>query len=515
MKAFFVSSTVVFSVCRGATIALQYVIYSSRIHPFMPYSSGAYILLLAVFLLLLEHPAASAQQRINHTAPTDTLALSLPEFLTLATEQSKELRARRQIVALAQNRNQEARNSRIVPNLNLTTAHGLIPGVKSRDGADFPSSQLYLDPSLRNDWEDWAFFNQFEITALQPIYTWGAIRNAIRASQAGIDVSIFEFEAEEQKVKMQLFQLWQGRLLAIELDRLTREAERTIEMAERELIKLFEEGSDEIDDADFYQFEIFKFEFEAQKVEVQRNLEFLERAWAIALGSRESGIIYVPADRFLDPVDAQIEPIETYIINALYSRPEIRQIEAVRDAAGFGLEAQRAQMYPALFLGATYRYAYAPNRPRQRNPFISNPANTESLTVGLGLRQNLNFLQLQNRNERAQLQLRQASYAMEAIRDGIEIDISDRYKDVQIASARLASIEGALDVSRNWLRQEQLDYDIGFGDIPNLIDAFTRNLELEAQQKQYIHDFNVRLARLLNAGGFRLDQFFTITIEDL
>lgn len=469
------------------------------------------VLFLAVLPLLLHSPAKAQ----NNAAPADTVAISLQEFLVKATAHSRELQARRQLVELARNRNAEARNSRIVPSFNLTTAHGLIPGVKSRDDLGLPSSQLYLDPNLRNDWEDWAFFNQFEITALQPVFTWGAIRNAIRASQAGINVSLFEFEAEEQKLKLQLFQLWQGRLLAIELERITNEAERTIEMAERELVRLFEEGSDEIDDADFYQFEIFKFEFEAQKEEVVRNLEFLERAWAIALGSRETGVVYLPADRFLDPIDAEIEPVETYITNAAAGRPELRQVEAVRDAAGFGVEAQRAQMYPALFIGVTYRYAYAPNRPRQRNPFISNPANTESLTFGLGFRQNLNVLQLQNRNERARLQFRQANYALEAVRDGIELDIADKYKDAQVAQTRLKSIASALDVSRNWLRQEQLDYDIGFGEIPNLIDAFTKNLELEAQQKQYIYDFNVRLARLLNAGGFRLDQFFTTNTADL
>lgn len=472
-----------------------------------------YLLLCVALLGLTVHKPAYS--RTYSAAVPDTVTITLADFLTLATEQSKELQARRQNVELARNTNAGARNSRILPNFTLTTAHGLIPGVKSRDDMDLPSSQLYLDPSLRNDWEDWAFFNQFEVTALQPVYTWGAIRNAIKASQAGINVSLFEFEAEEQKTKLQLFQLWQGRLLAVELDRLTTEAERTIEMAERELIKLFEEGSDEIDDADFYQFEIFKFEFEAQKEEVKRNLEVLERAWAIALGSRDSGIIYIPDERFLDPLDAVIEPLETYLAHAAVSRPELRQIEAVRDAAGFGVDAQRAQMFPALFVGATYRYAYAPNRPRQRNPFISNAANTESLTVGLGFRQNLNFLQLQNRTDRAQIQLRQAGYALEAVRDGIELEVSDKYKDAQIARTRLSSVERALDVSRNWLRQEQLDYDIGFGEIPNLIDAFTKNLELEAQQKQYIYDFNVRLARLLNAGGFRLDQFFTTNTADL
>ncbi|MCH8557568.1 MAG: TolC family protein [Balneolia bacterium] len=464
--------------------------------PFIP--AIVAFLIIAAFVHGSVYASSAAQQ--------DTVEISFSEFMELALERSKELQARRQSVGMAQARESEVKASRFLPNFEITTAHGLVPGVSG--SGDFSNSQLYLDPSLRNDWEDWAFFNQFEVTALQPLYTWGAIRSAVRASQAAVDIASFEYEGDQRNTELQLFQLYQGRLLAVELKRLVDDAERTLRMAEEELQELFDEGSAEIDDADYYQFEIFIHQFESQVEEVNRNLEFLERAWALALGSREFGVVYLPAERFLDPLESEISSVEDYLVHARQFRSEVQQFTAIREAAGHGMEATRAQRYPALFIGANYRFAYASNRPRQRNPFISNPANTSALTVGLGIRQNLNFFVLNSREERSRLQYRQADYALEAIKDGVELDVNDKYKDALVARSRIESTSRALEVSRNWLRQEQLDYDIGFGDVTNLAEALRANLELEAELQQRTYEFNMRLARLLNASGYSLNQFF-------
>ncbi len=450
-------------------------------------------------LFCINPPAAVAGYA---EAAADTVEISFADFLERAKARSHELSARKQAIHVAETRRAEAEASRYLPNFTLTTAHGLIPGVKNSDDS-FSNNQLYLDPTLRNDWEDWAFFNQFEVQALQPVYTWGALSNAINASQSAVDIARFQFEADEKETELQLFQLYQGRLLATELKRLTDEAERTLRQAERELNRLFDEGSDEIDDADLYQFEIFKHQFEAQVTEVDQNISFLESAWRIALGD-DPTTVYLPAENFLDPVPAEIRDAGYYVSSALEHRPEVQQFSAVKQAAEYGLKATEAQNYPALFIGANYRFAYAPNRPRQRNPFISNPANTSSLTVGIGIQQNLNFFILGHRTERARVQSRQAGYALEAAQQGVQLDVNDKYKDAVVARSKLEATDRALDVSRQWLRQEQLDFDIGFGDVSNLVDAVRKNLELEAEHKQRIHDFNIQYARLMKAGGIGL-----------
>jgi outer membrane protein len=451
--------------------------------------------------LLLDSAKATVQQ-------PDTIRLSFPEFVERAMEASQQLKARQRQVNIAETRASEARASRYLPNATATTAHGLIPGVKASDPT-IPKDQLYLDPGLRNDWEDWAFFNQIELSAIQPLYTWGALSNAIKAAQTGVKISEFDYQNERRKYEIMLFQLYQSKLLSMELQRLIDDARSTLRRAERELDKMIEDGDEDIEESDLYKFDIFKFQFYSQADEVAENSAFVDRAWRLALGESNSRTVFLPETNFLDPLEYQQDELEFYQQLALVSRPEVQQIMSTRQAARFGLDATKAQNYPTLFVGITAKYTFAPNRPRQMNPFITNVTNTSSLTFGFGFRQSLNFGQMRSRTDRSREQLRQADHAIDAVGDGIKLEVADTYKNYMIARSRFMNTEQALDVSRQWLRQEQLDYDIGFGDILNLVDAMKTNLEMEATFKQRIHDFNVNLGRLMNVSGKQIRELYT------
>ena len=67
--------------------------------------------------------------------------------------------------------------------------------------------------------------------------------------------------------------------------------------------------------------------------------------------------------------------------------------------------------------------------------------------------------------------------------------------------SRLTNTKEALNVSNEWLRMEQIDYDLGFGDVEKLIDAVKSTLELEVELRQRIYDFNVTVGKLNKASG--------------
>src|SRR5690625_7258931 len=82
---------------------------------------------------------------------------------------------------LAHNQADQAKALRILPSINLNTQQGLIPGVE-RSKIGLNPGSYYLDPDIRNDWENWAIFTRGEIRAVQPLYTLGVVDNAIKAA---------------------------------------------------------------------------------------------------------------------------------------------------------------------------------------------------------------------------------------------------------------------------------------------------------------------------------------------
>lgn len=454
------------------------------------------LLVMLTGLMMLAAPSNS------HTLAKDTLYVSFEEFLSIAKNYSATLDARRHQVELARNRVRQAENNRLLPSLNLTTGHGLIPGVKSKRD-DLTSTQYYLDPKLENDWEDWAIFTQADVRGAQPVYTWGGISNLIKAAREAANASQHQFNAEEESFTLKLFELYQSALLAEELQQLVNEAVSQLDQAEKELKRLRDEGDPSLEEKDVFEFYIFKAEFEALEEEVHQTGNFIRRTWNLVLAN-DGMIVYLPADRFLDPVPVDMQDIHWYQENALMNRSELKGILAAQNAARHGVQAARSQYYPSMILGMSAGIGYTPNRPRQTNPFIRNNANYMSARVGIGFQQNLNFLQTRTQVQRSEIQLRQTRDLEDAAREGIFLELNDRYREARIAGSRKESTRRALSLSNEWLRTEQIDYDLGFGDIKNLVDAVKKKMEMELQLRRLTFDYNLKLARLYRSAGLPL-----------
>jgi len=437
----------------------------------------------------------------------DTLTVNLQEFIEKGISASGQVAYERGATDLAENRVDMAKAQRLLPNINLNSQHGVVPGVISQVPG-LSEGQFYLDPNLENDWEDWAVFTRAELNAVQPIYTWGAINSAVKAAEEGAKAAEFQFEAVNAEAEFQLFELYYSYLLAIEITRILDDANSQLEKVEETLQEMREEGNSDFEEADIFKLDIFKTEFQTQRVEVQQSLDFVKRMWNYALQSAQ-GVTYVPEEQFLDPLPYVIEEYSFYENSAVQSRSELRGVEAGIEALKSSVDATKAQQYPLLFLGINGSFAHTPNRPRQTNPFIINNTNYASAGVGFGIRQNLNFQSLRNRVERTEIEYQRVNDLHKAVTDGIVLETNEKYREAVIADSKLNQTEEALKIARNWVRNEQLNYDLGFGDVENLLDAVQKELELRLNVKQNTFDVNKKVAALYKASGISVLQLYT------
>ena len=170
------------------------------------------------------------------------------------------------------------------------------------------------------------------------------------------------------------------------------------------------------------------------------------------------------------------------------------------------LEAEKARQYPMLFLGITGSFANTPNRPRQTNPFIRNNTNYGSVGVGFGIRQNLNIFSMRASVDKARIEYRRVNDLEKAVSDQIILDLNERYRQAVVAETRMQQTEEALATARKWVRNEQLNLDIGFGDAENLLDAIQKEMELQVTLKQNVFELNKKVAALYRAGGLPISQ---------
>ena len=438
-----------------------------------------------------------APQARSQTSQT----ISLDDFIQKGLESTPAVGVFEADVELSQWDIRNARAQRILPRVRLETQHGLVPGVES---SSFPDGQLYLDPYLDNDWENWALFTRAQIEAIQPLYTWGAIPSAIQAATFNAERVGYEAEIKSSSLEVQLAEIYVGLQLSNELELLVKDADELIVQARDEINAQLEEGGSDFTESDLFEFEVFELEYQGQKAQIEAISRQMDRLWALATENLD-----LSPDRFEPIQDVTLPPFPDLLALAFDQRLELKAVNAGQQALEAGKRATLAERYPTIYLGLSASGAVTPNRPKQDNPFINNSTNYASARFGIGISQNLNLQSLRLKGERLSIQQEKLTETEQLLRQQIQLDVVQRLQEAETALSTLQSLDRALVKTKEWVRHEQLNMDYGFGDVKKLVDALKKELELETSVMRANHAWSMARIRLNHALGIPLSTTYT------
>ncbi len=481
---------------------------------------GARGALWIVFLMFCASPVLGQSGQSTGSVPgpprdrssgsvVDTLTVTINEAIRTALDVSPEVATEQAGIEFAKARHNLAKSSRFLTNFEATSAHSATPGIENPNNT--PTDRLYLDPDVRNDWEDLNLFSRLEVEALQPIWTWGELGGNIRAARAGVDVERAVRERKELEVASRTAELYWSLLLTEELFRLTGEAGGIVAQAKDEIDRLLQEGAEDVDMADLYQVQITEQEFHQRVVEAREARQTARAALRRQLFLTDGQTVAVAEVQLL-PIAAPLEPLEVYQRRALDSRPELAQARAGLRATNALVDVARSDFFPKIFIGLTARYGYAAGRHRQRNPFVGDPFLSQSVETGLGLRLKLNAAQTRSRVQQARARHDEVRFQHDAAHQLILFEVEKAWRDVIIARQAVTSREEALKISRQWLLDEQINFDLDLGDTENLVKAVRDNLTLRAQRHEAVFNYNMSVLRLYQKTGTLLQRLESGTL---
>lgn len=432
-------------------------------------------------------------------AGVDTFSADIHKAINRALEVSPEVGAVEAERAFAEGRNNLALASRFATEFTLQTAHAVAPGLDIPN-PDLSRDELYLDPDVRNDWEAVRPLNRFDVSLVQPIYTWGELGGNIRAARFGVDVEEASVREKEIEVALRTGDLYYGLLLAEALERLTIEAGEVVEQAQREIRRLLDEGAEDVDDADLFKVQITEQEFLRRVVEVEQQLQTVRSALKLQL-FLPNEVVLEPEDQILLPIPFVLDSLHAYQTQALDARPEIDQARAGISAREALVDVARSGYFPKLFLGIDSRITLTEGRFRQPNPYVSDPYRGRSLRAGLAVRLPLNFAQTRAQVQQAEAQRDEVRHQLTAARQLIQFEVEEAYRTLVTNRAAMEAQDTALTIAREWLRTEQINFDLDLGDTENLVDAVQAKLELEATYYERVRRYNASVLELLAATG--------------
>jgi outer membrane protein len=442
----------------------------------------------------------------------DTLVVSLSSVMTRSLEISPEVRAKEAKTDYAEARHRLARASRFLTNFTATSAHSTAPGLDNPNGTN--SEQLYLDPDVRNDWQNLSMFNRVEFSALQPLWTWGEIGKSIEAAKAGVEVEEAATLETSSQVAERAAQLYFALQYSEALSNLTIEAGEIVERALKEINRMIEEGDDGVDDADLFQVKITEQEFLQRVVEVDESRKTARAALSRLMFLPDGQTVGLESS-ILDRLEFLLEPLDFYQEQAISFRPELARASAGMEARLALVDVAKSHLYPKLFLGLTGRWSYAPGRERQPNPYVGDSFLSRKVEIGFGFRQNLNFVQTRAKIAQAEAESAEVGFQNDAARQLVLFEVEEAFRNVLIARSAMDSQEQKLQISKEWLRLEEVNFDLEVGDTENLVKAVKENLSIRASRQEAVYKYNVAVIKLLSKSGILIQSLEAGTLVGL
>jgi len=459
--------------------------------------------MLRLLVLLALAPTAAAQPA------SDTLVLDVQDAIRRALDGSPEVAIESAGRDFAAARMRQANAARYLTEFHVTTGHAVAPGLE-RHGSPFPDDALYLDPDVRNDWTNTRPYNEITAELLQPLFTWGELGGQIRAATAAVDVEAARVDAKASEVGLRAGELYYGLGLARALGGIAEETDAALRTARAELQALLDDGDPSVSDADLFQLRLFEQEVARRAAEVEQQEALAASALARQL-LRPGAPVRTGR---LEPIPFERGSLADYQALALRHRSELRQAAAGVRAREALVAVARSDYYPKLFLGGTARARYAAGRTQQSNPFVSDSYVGSSVRFGLGVRQNLTFLQTRAKVEQAEAEAAEVRFQREAAEQLVLFEVEEAYRRLAIAEAALAARTEAVAIAGEWLRSEQINFDLGLGDVDDLIGAVRADLEGRAARFDAVRAYNVAVLRLLHATGLLTERARLGTLFD-
>ncbi|MBT1072286.1 TolC family protein [Pelotalea chapellei] len=413
------------------------------------------------------------------------MLLSLDDCIRMALKTAPELGEAQADIDLTASKLGEAQAYRY-PRFEMTALLGPAPGARRED---------FLRTDKEFAFKELTWFAGTDATLIQPLYTFGKISENMKAATHGIEVDRSRKEQRSHEIALKVQEYYYGLLLAREMKELVLEVQETLDKAREKARKLIDQGSDSADELDIYKLDAFTGEVSKYREEALKGEALALAALKTRLGLPIDTPLDITSQR-LFTVDVEAPPFEALVQKANERRPEFHQIAEGLKARSALVEAAKANYYPDIFLGALLSWAYAEDRDRIHNPYISDQFKHLSGGVALGARWKLDFGITGAKVAAEQAQYNRLLSTRDYANANIPLQVRKFYLELKEAENSIAATKSAYTNSKKWAVTALANFDFGVGPAKEIFEALQAYARMRGAYFQSIYNYRIAWANL-------------------
>lgn len=347
---------------------------------------------------------------------------------------------------------------------------------------------LGLPPVIETEQGGWRLRPALSVTL--PLYTGGRIPAAQQAAAAAVRQADAEQLAARQQQLLQLVQLYFGQQLAVQALKVRDEVLAGLERHVEDAKKLERGGL--ATRAQRLQVVVAKDQAARERQKAESELATLRQTLGSLL--RTAGPVQP-----LSPLFVNSRPLakpERFLAAARQQHPALLQLRAMVEQAGQGVRVEQASLKPQLYL-------FGQKDLRRKDALLTDP----DWVLGIGLK--YSFLSGTDRPRQvaaARERQQQAEAALREAGQQVSIGVNRAWNQLETARQQYLLLESSITQAEESLRLQELSFREGQSTSLDVIDARTRLGAAVIERAQAAYQYDVALARLLDASG-QLDRY--------
>lgn len=331
-------------------------------------------------------------------------------------------------------------------------------------------------------------FNVIRADLFQPIYTFGKISADERRAKKGVDVTLANISEARNDTVARAENAYYSLQLAHTLKDLAMEGRDEANKLLKGVEELVRGGSPKATQMD-------KLNLTVLLSNINKNVVRAEKAVGLSRAELKKMLVIEDNNAFdidshiLEPVEFELNGLSYYKEKALEERPQIRAIEAGLEVKRASVKREKSDYYPTFFVGGTIRYS-------QSTLFDD----TIIGGAGIGIRQVLNWSISADLSE-ARAEHSKFLKEKDEMLQEIDFEVEKAYLDMKENRANLDYDKEGFTAATSLLRNATSNYDLGIGNVGDLINAFGTYLREGGEYYETVYLYNISVANLEKVTG--------------
>jgi len=447
---------------------------------------------MRIYLFTLLFLAFSLRQALAEDAPAQRV-IGIKEAIGLALKNNLEVKSESFKASIAATDLTRIRGE-FFPKISTMAGAGPINGKKGN----------YTGYQDMNTWGvEWIA----SIEAKIPLYVWGVENNFKRAATLNTELNELDVTKKQNEIVLKLKEAYYGWQYALSLLDFVSETQSDLDSA----VKGQEEKKSSKKE-DILRLEVFKYQIEEKKIEIEKTLKLAAMGVAFYIGENlnsDQKTTLKNERGWIEYDQRELRDFNYYLEIMKSHYPDLLKVSKGVEAKSELLISEQKMDRP--YFGALLKYDFAKTNQRtaQKNPFIYDSFNKSDVALGVGISWDLDFGVKASKIDKLVLELAELKSKEAFASEGLKVLLNKSYMEVQEAQARSSALKKAYKSAKRWLTNIGSSVSLGLTPAKDIIDAYTTRALVYKDYYESIYKYQMAWANLSNATGSEVDPILT------